>query len=127
MKRMLPALCAILLLTTLGPAPAEAWWWPWHRHSGPGPAGVGANAKDKQTKAHRESRVHEKVEALYHLPKSFGWHRDTPGPMGAGSGEGGKNQTPKQQSAERSSNHKSLLWWHHHDSTPPAAAPASGE
>jgi hypothetical protein len=122
MKRLLPALCAAILLSTLGQASAQAGWW--HRHSGPGPAGVGANKKDKQTKAHREKRTHEKVQALYNFPKSVGWFHKGPGPAGAGSGQESKNQAAQQQSARRSSSHKSFLWWRHHESMPQPATSA---
>jgi hypothetical protein len=122
MKPILPALCAAVLLTTLGPLPAQADWW-WHRHSNPGPAGVGADKNAKQTKSHREHAHHDKTAALYNSPKSVGWWHKTPGPMGAGSGESGKTQT-----AQGSQHHRSLFaWLHHHNSNNATPGAASGK
>ncbi|MGB9434182.1 MAG: hypothetical protein WBQ89_18200 [Candidatus Acidiferrum sp.] len=131
MKRLIFALFAALLLTTLGPLPvvsAHNWWW--HHRSRPAPAGVGASNKDKRTKVQREKRQHGKLEALYTSPKSIGWWHKNPGPMGAGSGasKDTKTQTAhhekhnKNTSAQASTGHKSLFWWRHHDAPPPATA-----
>jgi hypothetical protein len=133
MKPILPALCAAVLLTTLGPLPARADWW-WHRHSNPGPAGVGADKNDKRTKSHHERAHHEKTAALYSAPKSVGWWHKTPGPMGAGSGESGKMQTArrerhhKEKSAQRSQRHRNLFaWLHHHNSNSATPGAANGK
>jgi hypothetical protein len=134
MKRILPAFCAAVLLTTVGPLPsAQASWW-WHHHSGPGPAGVGADKNDKQTKSHRERAHRDKSVALYNSPKSVGWWHKTPGPMGAGSGESSKTQTArrerhhKEKSAQRAERRQSLFaWLHHHNSNSTTPGAANGK
>jgi hypothetical protein len=135
MKRLIFALGAALLVSTLGPLPtvsARDWWW---HHSKPGPAGVGANSKTKRTKAQREGRSHSKLEALYTSPKSIGWWHKSPGPMGAGAGGGGKQGTKtarrekhrKEKSAQASHSHSLFAWLHrHHDSNSGSAGSGGG-
>ena len=122
MKRLIFALCAALLISTLGPLPsvsARDWWW---HHSKQNATGVGTNSKAKQTKTHRERHDGGKTEALYATPRSVGWWHKGPGPMGAGSGSNQETKTAhrekhqQEKSAQASSGHFHFGWLHrHHD------------
>lgn len=134
MKRLIFALCAALLVSTLGPLPsvsARDWWW--HHHSNQNASGVGTNSKTKQTKTHREGRSRGNTEPLYTSPRSVGWWHKGPGPMGAGSGSKEQTKTArherhhKEKSAQASNGHSHFAWLHrHHDSNAEAAGSGGG-
>jgi len=95
MKKLLLAICFVLVLSILGPVSvASGHDWPWHRHA-KDPAATKAEkpAKTKKPFFHRgksqdkarENSAHEEVAAgVSPGPKSVGWRHQTPGPAGAG-------------------------------------------
>jgi hypothetical protein len=97
MKKLLLAACFTLALACLGPVSAAAGpSWPFHRHhkdKAPAAAKAEKPAKTKKSLFHRqksEDKAREKSarqEAAAGVspgPKSVGWHRQSPGPAGAG-------------------------------------------
>ena len=97
MKRLLLVLGGVFLITALGPVPsANAWWWH-HLSNSSSKSAKSSSAKTpkapKSPKAHKSPKSpkfhHQKSHAdngnhLYNFPHSVGWHRNTPGPAGAG-------------------------------------------
>jgi hypothetical protein len=95
MKKLLLAICFVLVLSIPGPVSAASIHdWPWHRHA-KDPAATKAEkpAKTKKPFFHRgksqdkarENSAHAEVAAgVSPGPKSVGWRHQTPGPAGAG-------------------------------------------
>jgi hypothetical protein len=97
MKKLLLAASFTLALASLGPVSAATGsGWPFHRHhkdKAPAAAKAEKPAKTKKSLFHRqksEDKAREKSarqEAAAGVspgPKSVGWHRQSPGPAGAG-------------------------------------------
>ena len=99
MKRLLPGLCCVLLLSAIGPVPsASAHWWSFHRHhkdaassaSEPTPAPAPAPAPKPKAKRswfhheHQQQPVAQNGVTTTPGPRSVGWWHKTPGPAGAG-------------------------------------------
>jgi hypothetical protein len=100
MKRLLLVICFTLVLGALGPDSAAAGRdWPWHRHHKDASAAKASkpekiksekgkkslfHRKTSQDKAREKSAREEVAAGASPGPKSVGWHRQTPGPAGAG-------------------------------------------
>ena len=97
MKRLLLVICFTLALDALGPiSSATGPSWPFHRHhkdaapKTPKPAKA-KSEKSKKSLFHRQKSQDKAREESARAetgvspgPKSVGWHRQTPGPAGAG-------------------------------------------